>query len=93
MTEPFSANDVYYMNASCNTNPSIGCLNLTDGSDKANCECKYKENVDKLISIPGGLTKGQNSDLNESHTLLLLNNISLAIGIVGMMWMIYSPTA
>ena len=93
MTEPFSANDVYYTNASCNTNPSIGCLNLTDGSDKANCECKYKENVDKLISIPGGLTKGQNSDLNESHTLLLLNNISLAIGIVGMMWMIYSPTA
>ena len=97
MAEPFSTTDVYYVNAAnCDTatNVSSGCFTQND-ADKANCECKYKENVDKLnaISSSSGLTKSQYGDLNKEHTLLLFNNISLGVGIAGMMWMIYSNSA
>ena len=79
MTEPFSTTDVYYTN--CNYG------DITNFS-----ECKYKDNVDKLnaLTASSGLTKSQYGDLNKEHTLLLFNNISLGIGIVGMMWMMYS---
>jgi hypothetical protein len=79
MTEPFSTTDVYYVNAkNCSEN-------TTD-------ECKYKENVDRLneLSASHGLTKSQNGDLNKEHSLLLFNNISLGIGIAGMIWIMYS---
>jgi hypothetical protein len=101
MAEPFSANDVYYVNAQQNimgdsnfcsaTKPSSFCYDQ-DVSDISNCECKYKENVDKLntISSTNGLTKEQNTDLNRGQALLVLNNISLGIGIFGMMWIIYA---
>jgi hypothetical protein len=94
MAEPFSTTDVYYVNAAdCNDpgNVSSSCY-YEDTSDKINCECKYKENVDKLnvLTTSSGLTKSQYSDLNKEHTLLLFNNISLGVGIVGMMWMMYS---
>ena len=95
MTEPFSTTDVYYVNATnCtyNLNTSIGCNNNKDCTDKENCECKYKENVDKLnkLTASQGLTQTQNGDLNKEHSLLILNNISLGIGIAGMMLMMYS---
>lgn len=79
MAEPFSTTDVYYVNA-------------TNCSGNTSNECKYKENVDKLnaLSSSYGLTKSQNGDLNKEHSLLLFNNISLGIGIAGMMWMMYS---
>jgi hypothetical protein len=79
MAEPFSTTDVYYVNA-------------TNCSENTSNECKYKENVDKLnaLSSSYGLTKSQNGDLNKEHSLLLFNNISLGIGIAGMMWMMYS---
>jgi hypothetical protein len=97
MAEPFSTTDVYYVNAAnCDTatNVSSGCFTQND-ADKANCECKYKENVDRLnaISSSSGLTKSQYGDLNKEHTLLLFNNISLGVGIAGMMWMMYSNSA
>ena len=94
MAEPFSTTDVYYVNATDCDNPgnvSSGCSDQDTG-DKNNCECKYKENVDKLnmLTTSSGLTKSQYDDLNKEHTLLLFNNISLGVGIVGMMWMMYS---
>jgi hypothetical protein len=80
MAEPFSTTDVYYVNAK-------NC-----SEDTTNNECKYKENVDKLneLSASHGLTTSQSGDLNKEHSLLLFNNISLGIGIAGMMWMMYS---
>ncbi len=89
MTEPFSTNDVYYTKATdCDTitNTSNGCIGTT--SDTANCECKYKENVDKLNNVisSNGLTKSQNGDMNTEQSLLIMNSISLGIGIVSMMW-------
>ena len=97
MAEPFSTNDVYYTNAAnCDNvvNVSTGCFQQ-NVIDTANCECKYKENVDKLnsISSSSGLTKTQCGDLNKEHTLLLFNNISLGVGIAGMMWMMYSNSS
>ena len=98
MAEPFSTTDVYYVNATnCiqnSGNESISCL-VQDSNDKPNCECKYKENVDKLnlLSTSSGLTKSQYNDLNKENTLLLFNNISLGIGIVGMMWIMYSNSS
>jgi len=92
MAEPFSTTDVYYVNATdCELlNKSNGCYSQ-DTSDVSNCQCKYKENVDKLNSLSAsyGLTKSQKSDLNKEHSLSLFKNISLGIGIVGMMWMMY----
>jgi hypothetical protein len=81
MAEPFSTTDVYYVNATKCDNPG-----------NASGECKYKENVDKLnaLTASSGLTKSHNNDLNKEHTLLLFNNISLGVGIVGMMWIMYS---
>jgi hypothetical protein len=75
--EPFSTNDVYYVNA---------------GTDaKTGDETIYKTNVDKLNSLKSsyGLTKKQNADLNTGQTALILNNVTLGIGIFLMMWMIY----
>jgi len=73
--EPFSTNDVYYVNAGTDT--------------KTNDEIKYKENVDKLIALQGsyGLTQKQNTDLNTGQNSLILNNVTLGIGIFAMMWM------
>lgn len=93
MAEPFSTNDIYYINAqNCSgINTSNGCY-TQDTGDKTNCECKYKENVDKLTVLKSmrGLTKKHNDDLNEGQSALIINNISLGIGILGMMWIIYS---
>jgi len=94
MAEPFSTTDIYYINAkecSSVTNTSSGCY-TQDTADKTNCECKYKENVDKLTVLNSmhGLTKEQNNDLNEGQSALIINNISLGIGILGMMGIIYS---
>ena len=92
MAEPFSITDVYYTKATdCDgINTSTGCF-YKDNTDIEHCQCKYKENVDKLnaLSSSYGLTKSQNSDLNKEHSLLIFNNISLGIGIAGMMWMMY----
>jgi hypothetical protein len=92
MTEPFSTNDIYYTSASsCDTYTSTGCNN-EDGTDTGNCECKYKENVDKLnkINASSGLTKEQYDDSVKSRNRTIMNTVSLGIGIVGMMWMMYS---
>ncbi len=91
MAEPFSTTDVYYTKADCINYPSSNCNNQ-DIFDISNCECKYKENVKKLntVSASNGLTKSQNGDLNKEHSLLLFNNISLGVGIAGMMWIMYS---
>lgn len=73
MVEPFSTNDVYYVNA---TTPA---------------EKDYKEGVDKLNTLKQSyqLTEKQNADLNTSQDALILNNITLGIGILGMMWIMY----
>ena len=97
MAEPFSTTDVYYVNATdCNEllNTSNGCYSQ-DILDVSNCQCKYKENVDKLneLSASYGLTKSQKGDLNKEHSLSLFKNISLGIGIAGMMWMMYSNSS
>jgi hypothetical protein len=91
MAEPFSTTDVYYTKANCIKYPSSKCNNQ-DIFDIPNCECKYKTNVKKLntVSASNGLTKSQNGDLNKEHSLLVFNNISLGVGIAGMMWIMYS---
>jgi hypothetical protein len=79
MVEPFSTNDVYYVNAAdANTQATEG-------------EKTYKEGVDKLNTLKQSyqLTEKQNADLNTSQDALLLNNITLGIGILGMMWIMY----
>jgi hypothetical protein len=75
--EAFSTNDVYYVKAD------------NGGSQD---EKKYKENVDKLNNLKEsqGLTKEQNQDLNTSQNALILNNITLGVGICAMMFMIYN---
>ncbi len=93
MAEPFSTTDVYYVNATdCNNvlSQSSGCYSQNT-LDVSNCQCKYKENVDKLnvLTASYGLTKSQNGDLNKEHSLLALKNISLGVGIAGMMLMMY----
>jgi hypothetical protein len=79
MVEPFSTNDVYYVNAT-DTN-----------KQPLQAEKDYKEGVDKLSTLKQSyqLTEKQNADLNTSQDALLLNNITLGIGILGMMWIMY----
>ena len=91
MAQPFSTTDVYYTKANCIKYPSINCNNQ-DIFDISNCECKYKQNVKKLntLSASNRLTKSQKGDLNKEHSLLVFNNISLGVGIAGMMWIMYS---
>lgn len=74
--EPFSTTDVYYVNAGTHN------------------EKKYKENVDKLIALQGsyGLTQKQNTDLNTGQNSLILNNVTLGIGIFAMIWMMSRMT-
>lgn len=91
MTEPFSTNDVYYTKATdCDTTYKSQFCSTQAINDISNCHCKYKENVDKLNSImsSNGLTKSQNRDMNTEQSLLIMNSISLGIGIVSMMWII-----
>jgi hypothetical protein len=42
------------------------------------------------LTASHGLTQMQNGDLNKEHSILIFNNISLGIGIAGMMWIMYS---
>lgn len=76
--EAFSINDVYYMKAT-DLNPSDD-------------ETIYKENVDKLNGLKESyqLTQKQNGDLNISQNALILNNVSLGVGIFAMMLIIYN---
>ena len=50
MAQPFSTTDVYYTKADCTNYPSSNCSNQ-DIFDVSNCECKYKENVNKIIAM------------------------------------------
>ena len=76
--EAFSINDVYYIKATSDT-ASIN-------------EVSYKENVDKLNGLKESyqLTQKQNGDLNTSQNALILNNVTLGVGIFAMMLMVYS---
>lgn len=78
MTEAFSTNDVYYVRATDNS--------ATDA------EKTYKTNVDKLNLLKEnyGLTQKQNADFNISQNALILNNVTLGIGIFAMMWIVYN---
>ena len=71
--EAFSTNDVYYIKATTND------------------EKTYKENVDKLNGLKESyqLTQKQNGDLNTSQNALILNNVTLGVGIFAMMLMVY----
>ena len=81
--EAFSTNDVYYMKASTTT---------TTDRDPSNEETIYKENVDKLNGLKESyqLTQKQNGDLNTSQNALILNNVTLGVGIFAMMLMVYN---
>ena len=76
--EPFSTTDVYYMRAVSEEKPS------TD-------ENTYKKGVDDLMAIKSNyqLSLRQNADLNEGQNALVLNNVTLGVGILLMMVMIY----
>jgi hypothetical protein len=77
--EPFSTNDVYYMKAvNTEENPS------TD-------EKTYKKGVDDLLALKSNyqLSLRQNADLNEGQNALVLNNVTLGVGILLMMVMMY----
>jgi hypothetical protein len=76
--EAFSINDVYYTRAT-DPNPS-------------NDEIIYKKNVDKLNGLKESyqLTQKQNGDLNISQNALILNNVTLGVGIFAMMVMVYN---
>lgn len=77
--EAFSTNDVYYMKA-------------TTDREASNDELTYKENVDKLNGLKESyqLTQKQNGDLNTSQNALILNNVTLGVGIFAMMLMVYN---
>ena len=76
--EPFSTTDVYYMKAVSEEKPS---------SD----EKMYKKGVDELLAVKSNyqLSVRQNADLNEGQNALVLNNVTLGVGILLMMVMIY----
>jgi len=76
--EAFSTNDVYYTRATSSTASSN--------------EVSYKENVDKLNGLKESyqLTQKQNGDLNISQNALILNNVTLGVGIFAMMVMVYN---
>ena len=78
--EAFSTNDVYYIKA-------------TTADQKASKdEVSYKENVDKLNGLKESyqLTQKQNGDLNTSQNALILNNVTLGVGIFAMMLIVYN---
>lgn len=77
--EAFSTNDVYYIKATT--------ADLKPSKD----EETYKENVDKLNGLKESyqLTQKQNGDLNTSQNALILNNVTLGVGIFAMMLMVY----
>jgi hypothetical protein len=81
--EAFSTNDVYYIKAAA-----------TDSSNQgpSKDEIIYKENVDKLNGLKESyqLTQKQNGDLNTSQNALILNNVTLGVGIFAMMLMVYN---
>jgi hypothetical protein len=81
--EAFSTNDVYYIKA---TAPA------PDSSEPSNEETAYKENVDKLNGLKESyqLTQKQNGDLNTSQNALILNNVTLGVGIFAMMLIVYN---
>ena len=83
--EPFSTTDLYYVNAGTDATLDLQ-LNRN--------EKLYKENVDKLIALKGsyGLTQKQNTDLNTGQNSLILNNVTLGIGIFAMIWMMSRMT-
>ena len=83
--EAFSTNDVYYMKA---TAPATDSLNQGPSIE----EKAYKENVDKLNGLKESyqLTQKQNGDLNTSQNALILNNVTLGVGIFAMMFMVYN---
>ena len=78
--EAFSTNDVYYIKAT------------TADLEPSKDEEIYKENVDKLNGLKESyqLTQKQNGDLNISQNALILNNVTLGVGIFAMMLMVYS---
>lgn len=78
--EAFSTNDVYYIKAT------------TTDRQASNDELTYKENVDKLNGLKESyqLTQKQNGDLNTSQNALILNNVTLGVGIFAMMLMVYN---
>ena len=77
--EPFSTTDVYYMKAVT--------TEVTPSSD----EKVYKAGVDDLLALKSNyqLSLRQNADLNEGQNALVLNNVTLGVGILLMMVMIY----
>ena len=77
--EPFSTNDVYYMKAVNTEVPS--------SAD----EKTYKKGVDDLLALKSNyqLSLRQNADLNEGQNALVLNNVTLGVGILLMMVMMY----
>jgi hypothetical protein len=79
MVEAFSTTDVYYVRATTESSP-------TDD------EKTYKTNVDKLNLLKENyrLTEKQNADFNISQNALILNNVTLGIGIFAMMWIVYN---
>lgn len=79
MAEAFSTNDVYYVKASDTQNATVD-------------EKTYKTNVDKLnlLKETYKLTERQNGDFNTSQNALILNNVTLGIGIFAMMWIVYN---
>jgi hypothetical protein len=77
--EAFSTNDVYYVKA-------------LDTATASNDEKQYKANVDKLDELKAsyGLSQKQNGDFNTSQNALILNNVTLGVGILAMMLMVYN---
>ena len=79
MVEAFSTNDIYYVRAINENSPTVD-------------EKTYKTNVDKLnlLKETYKLTERQNGDFNTSQNALILNNVTLGIGIFAMMWIVYN---
>jgi hypothetical protein len=90
MYEPFSTTDIFYTKAiNCADNVSSGCNNNED--TQANCQCKYKENVDKLntLKMDAGTSQQAYVDINDEHTAAIMSNIGLGIGIASMLYIMY----
>ena len=79
--EAFSTNDIYYIKATA-----------PDSSEPSSGEKAYKTNVDRLNGLKESyqLTQKQNGDLNTSQNALILNNVTLGVGIFAMMLIVYN---
>lgn len=92
----YSSNDVVFTPApqtgevTVQNNEQTAISESVTTFDESKQNYKNKRNELNTIKKSFGLTKKQNADFNISQNALILNNVTLGIGILGMMWVVYN---